>query len=137
MKTKPSTTLIIIFGVISLFAVAIIVSNYSGEKYAIADYQTEIDTEYLTGTEGYGSLRATIIYEKNRGVISDAELIDNEFVDKRYWNSNGPIIDFNDLPHQYTIADLAFPYRLSKKANCDTLIAFKDSITFRFLMRNE
>jgi len=136
IRIGPKTTITIILLLIGLFGIAIFFSNQSAKKYKTADFKTEIKASKIDGKEGYGSLGGTIFYADKEGIASSAELINNEFIDEKYWKSHGPLVDFDKNHHHYSIDDLKFPYVLSKKANCDTIIVMKDNVKFSFKMIN-
>lgn len=96
-----------------------------------------IEVDYSTGIS-----RSLINAPQNRGgiFINDTLVVNSgcsllyQTDDFHGWATHGPIIDFDTIPHQYTLGDLAVPYELSKKENCDTIIVYKDSYELRFLL---
>jgi hypothetical protein len=122
----------VVVAIVSLFVLSflglIIVGNLIKEP---------IEIGYSTGIS-----RVLIEVPQNRGgiFINDALVVNSgcrllyQIDGFQGWATHGPIIDFDTIPHQYTLGDLAIPYELSKKENCDTIVVYKDDYQLRFLL---
>lgn len=132
IKIPEKILVIVLISMAGLFGFAVYMSWKSAEKYVEAGFATEIKPVMVDGKKHFGSLRASIFYEENKFINSSAELVGNNPVDKELWDSHGPVVDLNNLPHQYTIGDMALPYMISKQANNDTIVVIKNNIKFRF-----
>lgn len=134
IKLPKSAIAIIVIAIVSLFVLIVCISNRSTAKYIEADFNTEIKPTELNGSETYGSLRGGLFYEKNKFLSTSAKFIFNNSIDKNIWKSHGPLIDFNNNPHHYTLDDLSFPYIISKQADNDTIVVIKNGISIKFTM---
>jgi hypothetical protein len=134
IKLPKSAIVIIVVAIVSLFVLIVCISNKSTAKYIEADFNTEIKPTELNGSETYGILRGGLFYEKNKFLSTSAKFIFNNSIDKNIWESHGPLIDFNNNPHHYTLDDLSLPYIISKQADSDTIIVIKNGIPLKFTM---
>jgi len=131
---KRNVIAIMIIVIVSLFGFFIYISNESAAKYLEADCKTEIKPTEFDGSVTNGSLRGGLFYEKNKFLSTSAKLIDKNPIDKKLWDSHGPLFDFDNNPHHYTLDDLSFPYILSKQSDNDTIVVIKNGITLKFIM---
>lgn len=124
----------ILFKIIFTLATILILSAilFCRNKYKEATFETEIQETKLPVNLPYPG-RGGITYDNNCYISSNAMLVENlsSFSD---WKSNGPIIDFDTILHKYTLDDMDFPYIISKKANSDTIIVFKNGFVLKFLL---
>lgn len=125
---------IIIIVIVSFFGFFIYISNKSAGKYIKADFKTEIKPIELNGSESYGGLRGGLFYEKNKFLCTSAKLIDNNPIERSLWDSHGPLVDFDNIPHHYSLDDLSLPFILSKQSDNDTIIVIKNGITIKFIL---
>ena len=132
MPTKKEVVIIIVMVIIAI--IIINVENNKVKKYKEADIITEIKKTHIRGSEAFGSLRGAVFYEKNKFVATDATLIGNNPINKKFWKGHGPEVDFNNIPHQYSLYDLDFPYILWKLPNNDTINIIKGNLHFKFKM---
>lgn len=84
----------------------------------------------FTGFRDFGA----VFYDRKKYINTSARLVGNDSLSKDIWKSNGPIIDFDDKPHEFTLDDLEMPYSLYKKKNSDTINVIKDGFELKFLM---
>jgi hypothetical protein len=132
IPVKAVITIIIIF--IIFFSVVIVIGNKKAGNYIEATLTTEISLTQITGNEGYSYLRGAVFYDRNSYINTSARLIGNDSLSKDIWKSNGPIIDFDATPHEFTLDDLEMPYLLYKKKNSDTINVIKDGFEIKFLI---
>ena len=125
---------IIIIVIVSLFVFFIYMSNKSAVKYIEADFKTEIKPIELNGSETYGNLRGGLFFEKNKFLSTSAKLIVNSPIDRSLWESHGPLVDFDNISHHYTLDDLSLPFFISKQSDNDTITVTKNGITLKFIM---
>ena len=133
---RDSIKMPIIFPIsaIALFFLLIIITNIQDKNIVVVNRETNVDSVEITGYEGYGSGRGGIFYKKDHCISTSAKLIENN-CGFNSWKSNGPIIDLNNKPHEYTLDDLGLPYVVYKRANSDTLHIKKDGCVLKFLLR--
>lgn len=134
IKLPKSAIGIIVIAIVSLFVLIVYISNKNTAKFIEADFNTEIKPVELNGSETYGSLRGGLFYEKNKFLSTSAKLIFDDSKDKIIWKSHGPLVDFDNNPHHYTLDDLSFPYIISKQADNDTIVVIKNGIPIKFIM---
>jgi hypothetical protein len=132
IPAKTVITIVVIF--VIFFSVVIIIGNKKVENYAEATLTTEIPLTQIKGNEGYGYLRGAIFYDRNSYINTSARLIGNDSLSKDIWKSNGPMIDFDATPHEFTLDDLEMPYSLYKKKNSDTINVIKNGFELKFLI---
>jgi hypothetical protein len=136
IKVSKAYAIVGISMVILGFAAAIYLSSKAAESNVGTCKETDIPQILLTGDEVFGSLRGGVFYKKDHYISTSAILVKNEnnFHD---WVSNGPIIDFDAIPHQYRLGDLGLPYKVSKLANSDTIVIVKEEFKLKFLIIDE
>lgn len=118
---------------ISLLFIFIFLAQRSTGKFKEATFETGIDTVLVTGNEFFGAGRGTIPYSSDNYIQSAARLIENKSGFSS-WKSNGPVFDFDTIPHQYTLDDLRFPFKIHKKPASDTILVLKDGIVLKFFL---
>ncbi|MDY0336147.1 MAG: hypothetical protein RBR47_14430 [Bacteroidales bacterium] len=106
------------------FIFLIILTNHQAGKYVKLNHQMRIDSTLITGNEKYGALRGAVFYKKEHFISTSAKLLSNP-CNYDIWKSHGPLIDFNNEPHNYTLDDLRLPYIVFKASNNDTLFVEK------------
>ena len=131
---KPVFVFFIIAFVVIGFITLVQLHNKQANKYIKLNSQMKIDSTRITGNEKYGMLRGAVFYKKEYFIGKSAKLIENN-CEFNSWESNGPIIDLNSKPHDYTLGDLGLPYIVYKKANTDTLNVVKDGFNLKFLLQ--
>ena len=119
--------------VVLFFAFAIFLENKRVKKYTEANFKTYIARTLVSVENECWSSRGTLFYRTNHSISMSCLLIENDNGFSN-WLHNGPVIDFDTIPHKYTIGDLGFPYYIFKKANNDTIIVEKEEYILKFLM---
>lgn len=117
-----------------LFLTLCILEHKKAAKYLPVTKDEEIKLISITGREHFGVLRGAVFIEMNKFISSSAPLITNHCQDE-IWESHGPIVDFNNEPHHYTLDDLAYPYSLYKKINSDTIYVVKEKCLLQFKLQ--
>jgi len=134
MKTTSAKLYVATFFTgISLLFIFIFLSGKTTGKFKEATFETGIDTVLVTGNEFFGAGRGAIAYSNDRYIHSAARLVENKsgFSNRE---SNGPVIDFDTIPHRYILDDLGFPYKIYKKADSDTIVVLKDGLVMKFIL---
>lgn len=87
----------------------------------------------VTGSEFFGVGRGGIAFTQDEYISGNAILVENksEFM---AWESNGPSIGFDTIPHEYTLSDLGFPFKIFKTPDSDTILVLKDGFVLKFLL---
>jgi hypothetical protein len=134
IKVPVRMLIIIIILIIIFFSMVILVGNRKMKNYVEATLSTEIPLTQITLHKGYGYLRGAVFYNENNYINTSARFIGGNAFDKNIWKSNGPIVDFDTIPYEYTLDDLEFPYYLYKRKNSDTINVIKDGSDLRFLI---
>jgi hypothetical protein len=127
----PTVVITIIVTLLISFFVGLMLIPYKQPyivRFGTEVKQTEID---VIPNRGGIFINDTLV------INSSAELISENPDCSRIWRSHGPIIDFDTIPHQYTLGDMSIPYELSKNENCDTIIIKKDGYELKFLLIEE
>lgn len=118
---------------IVFFIFAFVMSKFETRNYVEIDFQYSLTNALVDGSKNRLN-RGGIIIHKKYVLDGDASLIFNPCNDS-IWLSHGPIIDFNDEPHEYTLSDLAYPFTISKKKNTDTLVVNKNGCVMYFRIK--
>lgn len=134
MRIKTSYIILIFISVIVLFALVISISRKEAAEYKSVTYEQEIDSVMIYGNEGFGSARGGIFYMRNHFVSTQSRYL-NDNCNYKDWISNGPFVDFDSIPHSYSLHDLGLPYKIYKPRNSDTLYISKDGCQFTFLIK--
>ncbi len=93
----------------------------------------KIDSTLISGDENYGLLRGAVFFKSGYFIDTSARLIENN-CGFNSWKSNGPVVDFNSLPHEYTLDDLGLPFVVYKDANNDTIFVKKSGCLLKFIL---
>ncbi len=126
IKVPPKIIGLIIIFLITFFIGLII---YPYEQPNVVGYNTKVKLVIIDAPQRGGG-----IFINDSLVISSGCKLLYQPQSFAGWATHGPIIDFDTIPHQYTLGDLAVPYELSKKENCDTILVNKDGHELRFLL---
>lgn len=133
IKLPVRIVIVIIIIILTIFSIVILINTKELRNYAEASITTEIPLTQITKYNNYGYLRGTVFFNESNYINSSARLIgDNTFKD--IWRSNGPIVDFDTIPYEYTLDDLEMPFYLYKRKNSDTIHVTKDGYNLMFLL---
>jgi hypothetical protein len=123
--------IMLIFGII-ICVVVVISENKRTSNRITVNFDYKVDSININGTSNYKD-RGGILFNEKFVINTSAKWIEDDCGYKN-WESNGPIIDFDSLPHEYTLDDLGVPYIIFKESNNDTLHVIKDDCSFKFLL---
>lgn len=125
----PDKVIVAIVLLLVLFFIGLVIIGNLTKMPIEVDYSTEISRVFIETPQNRGG-----ILIKDTLVVNSGCRLLFQINDFQGWATHGPIIDFDTIPHQYTLGDLAVPYELSKKENCDTIFVYKDGYELRFFL---
>lgn len=134
IRLKPLYIFLLIALLILGFISLIHLENKRVNKYIKLNYQMKIDSTLISGDENYGLLRGAVFFKRGYFIGTSARLIENN-CGFNSWKSNGPIVDFNKIPHEYTLDDLGLPFVVYKDANNDTIFVDKSGCLLKFILQ--
>jgi hypothetical protein len=136
-KTSPPSKTGLFFALVLmiLFVFLLIKSKREANNYVELRINAKVDPIEIHSDNNYGSFRGAVSYKKDHFISTSAELIKNPCREIE-WTTTGPIIDFDTIPNEYTLADLPLPYIVSKNANSPYLFVTKNNCEFVFKMAN-
>lgn len=131
----PPIAAVVYFGVLLTIGPLVTISKVKeAEKRLVISKETEVPKVHLTYSLAKPGMGGMFLNRAQDTVISISPKLIGDIQNEELWAPHKPFAGGSKEPYQYKLWDLLFPYELSKKANNDTIIAFRDGYEFRFLL---